>query len=110
MTMNWPFVGGRALKVQLKELPPESLNQKLTAQQLVDKVLAQYPHDNDIALALFMNRTNYFTSVRLPDRLGVYGIWFYGFSKPNGLEVFLKGEDAQGKREGFAPCLVPAEL
>ena len=107
MTMNWPFIGGRELRVQLKELPPRKLNRKLSTQQLVDKAVAQYPHDADMVLAFFLNRTEHFTTVRLPVRHGVAGIWFYGFSKPGGQEVFIKGMDDQGEREGYVPFLVP---
>ncbi|HKB91110.1 MAG TPA: hypothetical protein VKC60_11385 [Opitutaceae bacterium] len=99
ITLQWDInMASVRSKIQLKELPPHTLNRgAVTVQDIVDSAARKYPRSHDLTLVVFVNSNGSYDKVRIPKwELG--GFWFFGFSKFDHSEMFLLGEDALGER------------
>ncbi|MBI4623465.1 MAG: hypothetical protein HY736_09650 [Verrucomicrobia bacterium] len=81
--------------VQLKMLP--AMNPKETIDGLLEK--AKKYSGNDLFLVLFMNRSEFFTTITVP-RLQIRQLWLWGWSKPDHSEIYLARVDLE-KPETF---------
>jgi hypothetical protein len=83
--------------VQLKELPPETVNAALTIERLVELVCKKYPNTRDLIVAIYLNRSGPLNQkLNVPSL--VSQLWCWGFSKPNSQELFLSGTTHSGPR------------
>jgi hypothetical protein len=85
------------LKVQLKELPPESLNADISLPELLAKSIEKYPPSPDITMAVFICRTHPGYQIEIPKH-GFAGLWTFGFTGIGKPEfIFLVGKDGRGE-------------
>lgn len=98
------------LKVQLKELPPESLNAEISLPELLAKSVEKYPPSPDITMAVFICRTHPGYSIEIPknDFAGLWAFGFIGIGKPE--FIFLVGKDARGCHSNCKKFLQEAHL
>jgi hypothetical protein len=95
--LRWAAGGDlKQIKVQLKELPPLSLNAALSLSQLLVKSIEKYPPSPDITLAMFIGRTQPAHSIEIPKN-GFAGLWTFGFTGLGKAEfISLVGQDDRG--------------
>ena len=85
--------------VQLKELPSESLNSKVSLDLLLAS-LKKYTDSNDLTVAVFANRgTSSGTTFEVPAGLAIGGLFLYGSCTPDQTEWFLQGDLMKGESE-----------
>ena len=93
------------LKVQLKELPPESLNADISLSELLAKSIEKYPPSPDITMAVFICRTHPGYQVEIPEN-GFAGLWLFGFTGIGKPEfIFLVGKDTKGEHSNCTKFL-----
>ena len=106
--LQWMQGGSlRQLKVQLKELPLESLNPNLTLQGLIDAKIESMTGVKDVALAFFLGRNLPAMTVKIPDNK-LAGVWIFGLAGDGKAEfISLFGTDEKGShsniRHGASP-------
>ncbi len=88
--------------VQLKILPP--MNPQETIDGLLEK--AKKYSGNDLFLVLFLNRSEFFPSIKVP-ALQIRQLWLWGWSKPDHSEIYLRSVDRE-KTESFRVPFRPA--
>ncbi len=79
--------------VQLKELPPDDINPKVSMKNIIDK-LNKYPDSKDLIVAIHYNRQERFEygpRLRI-ESAPVAQIWFFGGCSPDGNDWFLYGD------------------
>lgn len=93
----------RQLKVQLKELPPESLNADLTLQGLIDEKVKSMAGVKDVALAFFLGRNLPAMTIKIPDN-ELAGVWIFGLTGDGKAEfISLIGSDEKGQHSNIRP-------
>ena len=79
--------------VQLKELPPDDINPKVSMEDIIGK-LDKYPDSKDLTVAIHYNRQQRFEYgpwLRIKSA-PVAQIWFFGGCSPDGNDWFLYGD------------------
>ncbi len=110
VVLRWDQDGStRQLKLQLKELPPESLNQTLALQGLIDEKVKSMTGVRDVALAFFLGRNLPAMKVQIPDN-DLAGVWIFGLTGDGKADyISLIGADEKGPhcniRSGARPTL-----
>jgi hypothetical protein len=96
--LQWKQEGSvRQLKVQLKELPSDSLNPNLTLQGLIDEKVKACAGVKDVALAFFLGRNLPAMTVKIPDN-ELAGVWIFGLTGEGKAEfISLFGTDEKGQ-------------
>ena len=80
------------IKVQLKELPPTTLNPRITLQDLVNEYRSNKKHDlKGTMVAIFVNNENGRLETKDIPPVGDPEIWLFGFASPNQTQVFAAG-------------------
>jgi len=70
--------------VQLKEIPPESVNREASLESQISKLSRKYADSIDLVIAFHLNQRCSFdpTKLLIPS-LAVAGLWIFGFISPN---------------------------
>ena len=93
------------LKIQLKELPPESLNANISLPELLATSIEKYPPSPDITIAMFICRTHPGYQMEIPEH-GFAGLWAFGLTGMGKPEfIFLVGKDAKGEHSNCTKFL-----
>ena len=80
------------IKVQLKELPPKTLNPRITLQGLVDKCRSNKNYDlKGTTVAILVNNEDGRLETEDIPSLGDPDIWLFGFAAPNQTQIFAAG-------------------
>ena len=95
------------LKVQLKELPSESLNADLTLQSLIEEKVKSMAGVTDVALAFFLGRNHPAMTIKIPDN-ELAGVWIFGLTGDGKAEfISLIGVDEKGEHSNIRPGALP---
>lgn len=106
--LQWMQDGSvRQLKVQLKELPSESLNPNLALQGLIDEKVKSMTGVKDVALAFFLGRNLPAMTITIPDN-ELAGVWIFGLTGDGKAEfISLLGIDEKGLHSNVRPSASP---
>lgn len=95
-TLRWGTPGDyKYMNLQLKELPPAHRNDKVQLEHILKGVSKKYHKAYDLAVAIYLNRSERFETVMTPT-LEIQELWFFGFKDPGLTTIFVRGMTRAG--------------
>jgi len=95
--------------VQVKELPPATVNARETIEGLIAKIAKKYPTSRDLIVAVHLNRTEHHTrDIRF--EMPVAQLWLWGWSKPDHSEITFTGGGRSRSRTFQVPFRVFTDM